>query len=140
MYLNYLAEFVKPKGLIGIAGTGLVDEFETVPDHLRQMWSEDFWCLHSADWWQRHWGRTGIVDVELSDQMKYGWKMWLEWQQTAYPDSLKELETIAADKGRHLGYVRTIGRRREDAALVDYCWPDTMRSFPYEYHQLPVER
>ena len=140
MYLNYLANFVKPKGLIGIAGAGMVDEFETVPDHLRQMWSEDFWCLHSADWWQRHWGRTGIVDVELSDLMKDTWKMWLEWQQTAYPDSSQELETIAADKGRYLGYVRTIGRRREDAALVDYCWPDTMRSFPHEYRQLPIER
>src|SRR5215470_4139136 len=36
LYLNYLAHFVKPGGPIGIAGVGLVREFENaVPDHLR---------------------------------------------------------------------------------------------------------
>ncbi|MEO1984335.1 MAG: hypothetical protein ABGZ24_27780, partial [Fuerstiella sp.] len=122
LYLNYLTNFVKPGGLIGIAGAGLVNEFEIVPDHLQAMWSEDFWCLHSADWWLRHWGRTGIIDVQTADQMKDGWKVWLEWQQTAHPDNSLEIETVAADKGDNLGYVRTVGRRRDDAAFVDYCW------------------
>ncbi|MEO2019068.1 MAG: class I SAM-dependent methyltransferase, partial [Fuerstiella sp.] len=116
LYLNYLTNFVKPGGLIGIAGAGLVNEFEIVPDHLQAMWSEDFWCLHSADWWLRHWGRTGIIDVQTADQMKDGWKVWLEWQQTAHPDNSLEIETVAADKGDNLGYVRTVGRRRDDAA------------------------
>jgi len=131
---------VNPGGLIGIAGAGLVNEFETVPDHLQEMWSEDFWCLHSADWWQRHWGRTEIVDVQTADLMPDGWQVWLEWQQTAHPDNALEIETITADEGNHLGYVRTVGRRRQDAALVDYCWPDTMRSFPVDYRILTVER
>jgi hypothetical protein len=85
-------------------------------------------------------GRTGIEDIQTSELMQDGWEMWLEWQQTAHPDNSQELETIAADKGDHLDYVRTVERRREDAALVDYCWPDTMRSFPVDYHQLAIER
>lgn len=140
LYLNYLANFVKPGGLIGIAGAGLVNEFETIPDHMQEIWSEDFWALHSADWWQRHWGRTGIVDVQTADLMQDGWKVWLEWQQTAHPDNELEIETISADKGNNLGYVRTVGRRRDDVALVDYCWPDTMRSFPPDYSKVAVER
>eukprot|EP00913_Durusdinium_trenchii_P028428 g26656.t1 len=133
LYLNYLTQFVKPTGQIGIAGAGLTHEFESVPDHLRPMWSEDFWCLHSADWWRSHWGRTGLVDVEVADSMPDGWKHWLEWQQAAHPENTSEIETVAADAGANLACIRAIARRRKGAALVDYCWPDTLRSFPGEY-------
>src|SRR5205085_9551127 len=35
LYLNYLTQFVKPEGPIGIAGAGLVEEMPVpVPDHL----------------------------------------------------------------------------------------------------------
>ncbi len=54
-------------------GSGLVQEFdEPVPEHLQHFWSQDCWCLHSAEWWRRHWGRTGIVDVEVADTMPEG--------------------------------------------------------------------
>ncbi|MCP4786071.1 MAG: hypothetical protein GY903_24305 [Fuerstiella sp.] len=67
--------------------------------------------------------------------------LWLtEWQQTAHPDNSLEIETVTADKGNNLSYVRPVGRRRDDAALVGYCWPDTMRSFPIDYSKLTVER
>src|SRR5256886_4525869 len=52
LYLNYLAQFVKPGGPIGIAGAGLVREIEgAVPEHLRSWWTQDLWALHSAVWW-----------------------------------------------------------------------------------------
>ena len=76
LYLNYLAQFVKPGGPIGIAGAGLVQEIEgAVPDHLREWWTQDFWAFHSAAWWRRHWERTGIMDVELADTMPDGWQV-----------------------------------------------------------------
>jgi hypothetical protein len=56
-------------------------------------------CLASArfprssayhpEWWQRHWARTGIVEVE------------------------------AADCGRYLGYIRAVCRRRADVLLEE---------------------
>jgi ubiquinone/menaquinone biosynthesis C-methylase UbiE len=64
LYLNYLARFVKPDGLIGIAGAGLVREIEgPLPEHLREWWTQDCWFFHSDSWWRRHWERTGIVDI-----------------------------------------------------------------------------
>jgi cyclopropane fatty-acyl-phospholipid synthase-like methyltransferase len=61
LYLNYLAGFVKPGGMIATAGAGLMREIEgSVPEHLRAWWTQDLWCLHSANWWRRHWERTGI--------------------------------------------------------------------------------
>jgi len=140
LYLNYLANFVKPGGQIGIAGAGIMRELEVVPDHLREMWTEDFWCLHSADWWRRHWARTQIVDVEVADTMEDGWKTWIAWHETAHPDNNLELDTLKADRGENLGYVRMVGRRRKEAALVDYCWPDNLRFFPPEYAQHPLLR
>jgi SAM-dependent methyltransferase len=129
LYLNYLARFVRPSGLIGIAGAGLMVEIEgDVPGHLQSWWEPSMWCLHSAGWWRRHWERTGIVDVECADQLENGWRFWLDWQRAIAPTNTLEIETLEADRGRHLGYVRVVGRRREDARL-----DEPIISIPTEY-------
>jgi SAM-dependent methyltransferase len=141
LYLNYLAHFVKPGGRIGIAGAGLVREVEgCVPEHLQQFWTQDFWAFHSAAWWRRHWERTGILAVELADTMPDGWKYWLDWQRVVAPDNTTEIKAVEADAGRYLGYVRVIGRRQSQVKLEEYCWPDTLRSFPPQYMQKPLLR
>src|SRR5947208_8189129 len=120
LYLNYLARFVKPGGQVGIAGAGLVREFEgPIPEHLRQWWTHDLWCLHSAGWWRRHWERTGIMNVEVADSMPDGWERWLEWHRSIAPDNHAEIKALEADRGEYLGYVRMVGRRRGDANLAD---------------------
>jgi SAM-dependent methyltransferase len=141
LYLNYLAHFVKTGGPIGIAGAGLVREFGgSVPHHLQRFWTQDCWGLHSAAWWRHHWGRAGIVDVEVADTMPDGWRFWLDWYNAAHPGSTMQIETLNADQGQFLGYIRMAGRRRHDAKLVDYCWPDTMRALPVKYEQCPLLR
>ena len=65
LYLNYLARFLKPGGVLGVAGAGLMQEIDvSVPDHLRAWWEPSMGCLHSAGWWRRHWERTGILDID----------------------------------------------------------------------------
>ncbi|MEZ6061014.1 MAG: methyltransferase domain-containing protein [Planctomycetaceae bacterium] len=140
LYLNYLAGFVKPEGRIGIAGAGLMQEFEALPAEFRESWTQDLWALHSAAWWRRHWERTGIVDIEVADSMPDGWKKWLDWQQTTHPENSSEINMLQADAGQRLGCVRVVGRRRADVTLEEYCSPDTMRSFPIDYKPLPVLR
>jgi cyclopropane fatty-acyl-phospholipid synthase-like methyltransferase len=141
LYLNYLAHFVKPGGPIGIAGVGLIREFEsTVPDHLREFWTQDLWSVHSAAWWRRHWERTGIVEIAVADTMPDGIQFWLEWQRAVAPDNVTEIQTLENDRGQYLGYVRVVGRRREEAKLEEYCWPDTIRSFPAQYTKKPLLR
>jgi SAM-dependent methyltransferase len=141
LYLNYLAQFVKPGGPIGIAGVGLIQEIEgPVPDHLRPMWGQDFWAIHSAAWWRRHWERTGIIDIDMADIMPDGWKRWLDWQHAVAPDNAVEIQSVTDDAGRYLGYVRVVGRRRAGVKLEEYCWPDTMRSIPAQYTRKPLLR
>lgn len=142
LYLNYLAQFVKPGGPIGIAGAGLVQEIDgVVPDQLREIWTQDFCSFHPATWWRRHWERTGIVEIEVADTMPDGWRRWLEWQQVVAPDNAAEIKVVAEDCGRTLGYIRVVGRRREGVKLEEYCWPDTLRTLvPPRYTRKPLLR
>jgi cyclopropane fatty-acyl-phospholipid synthase-like methyltransferase len=141
LYLNYLAHFVKAGGQIGIAGVGLTQEITGLaPEHLRPMWSQDFWSVHSAEWWRRHWERTGILDIEIADTLPEGWQFWLDWQRAVAPDNLTEINGLEADGGRYLGYVRVVGRRRDRVKLEEYCWPDATRSLPPEYTRKPLLR
>lgn len=136
LYLSYLARFLKPGGQLGIAGVGLVQEIEgALPAHLQDWWTPELWCMHSAPWWQRHWARTGIVDVEVADTMPNGWQRWLDWHHVMNPENKVEIETITADAGAYLGYVRAVGRRRADAML-----DDVITSVPTQYVNAPLLR
>jgi SAM-dependent methyltransferase len=135
LYLSYLARFVKPGGPIGIAGAGLTHEIDDgIPPHLREWWTADRpYFLHSADWWRRHWGRSGILDVEVADLLPDGWRFWVDWHRAIAPDNAVEIQTLEADAGRNLGYVRAVGRRRADAALPE---PIVSVSTGYAKHPL----
>jgi SAM-dependent methyltransferase len=129
LYLNYLVQFVKPGGPIGMAGAGLVSEMDgPVPAHLTTFWTQDLWALHSVGWWRRHWERTGLVDIQTADDMPDGWRLWAAWHRQVAPDNSSEIATVEADAGRHLTYVRLVSRRRAGVELASYAWPDTLRA------------
>jgi ubiquinone/menaquinone biosynthesis C-methylase UbiE len=136
LYLNYLARFLKPGGALGIAGAGLMREIDgPFPDHLREWWTQDMWCLHSAGWWRRHWERTGILDIEVADTMPDGWQRWLDWHRVICPDNLAEITALEADRGTYLGYVRLVGRRNGQTTLADHTL-----SVPTQYTKQPLLR
>jgi SAM-dependent methyltransferase len=114
LFLADLARFLRPGGQLGIAGAGLVDEIGgAVPEHLAAWWEPATWCLHSARWWERHWQRSGLVDVRIADTMTEGWRAWLDWQRAVAPDNAVEIAALEADRGRTLGYVRVVARRND---------------------------
>jgi SAM-dependent methyltransferase len=141
LYLNYLTHFVQPGGQIGVAGAGLVREFDgPVPEHLQSFWTQDCWGLHPATWWREHWARTGLVEVELADTMPDGAALWLDWYRAAHPDARDYMETLHVDGGEYLGYIRMVARRRDGVCLEEYCWPDGLRSLPFQYDRKPFLR
>ena len=141
LYLNYLSQFVKPGGLIGIAGAGVMQEVTAqVPQHLQEYWTQDFWCLHSINWWRHHWERTGLVDIEVADTLADAWRLWAFWHRIAWPDNTTEIAAVEADAGRNLTWVRMVGRRRAGVKLEDYAWPDSLRSLPQQYEKKTMLR
>lgn len=80
-------------------------------------------------------GRTGIVDVEVADMLPDGWLHWLEWLRAVAPDNAMEIRTLEADAGRHLGYVRAVGRRHAGIQL-----PEPIVSVPPHYEKKPLLR
>jgi hypothetical protein len=75
------------------------------------------------------------MDIDLADTMPDGWQLWLDWHTTAFPDNEPEIKALAADRGRYLGYVRLIGRRRGDVKLTDH-----IVSLPAQYTKKPLLR
>jgi hypothetical protein len=97
-------------------------------------------AFHSVAWWRRLWERTGIVSIDVAGTMPDGWRDWVDWQVTAHPDNVSEIEAVKGDRGQTLTHFRLVGRRISGVQLEDYCWPDTMKSFPQEYDFKPLLR
>lgn len=137
LYLNYLTRFLKSDGQIGIALAGLTRELEgACPPALVDWWAaERPYSLHSASWWRQHWQRTGLVEVELADEMPDGWQAWLEWLRAIAPQNQTEISAVEADQGQTLTYVRAVARKRPDAQLFD-----PLLSIPPEYRRQPLLR
>jgi SAM-dependent methyltransferase len=112
LFLNYLAHFVKPGGIIAMAGIGYTREIDEVPEVLKPWWEPGLHSLHSAAWWRRHWEKPGIVDIELADNMPDAWQCWLAWQKFIAPENLPEIHALEADRGDYLTHIRCIARRR----------------------------
>jgi hypothetical protein len=113
MFLGSLLRLLKPRGQLGIAGAGLVQEMETVPEHLRDWWAPEMCIMHSPGWWQRHWERSGLADVEVADLLPDGWQLWRDWHKLIAPDNHAEIQALENDRGRYLGYGRVVARRRD---------------------------
>lgn len=137
LYMNYLARFVKPRGQIGVAMSGFMHEMDDPPpDHLAEwLGGEALHCLHSAEWWSRHWRRGRAVEVEVADALSDGWRYWRDWLKLIAPENAREIGAIEADGGRSLGYVRAVGRRLAEALTFDPAI-----ALPAEYKQQPLLR
>jgi hypothetical protein len=86
------------------------------PAHLSDEW---YW-MHSVDWWRRHWERYPETEVELAEALPGGWDSWVRWLEflqvsgraTRPQDTVDELGQVRADGGRYVGFVRMVGRRK----------------------------
>jgi SAM-dependent methyltransferase len=119
LYLGYVLKFLKPGGVLGIVVPGVKDELAEVPDHVRPYWEWEFCSFHSAEWWRRHWDKTGLVKLEQSEWLDDGWRFWRDWMLTCAevrkgqkePGWRREAEMLEIDNGCTFGFVRTIARK-----------------------------
>ncbi|MFI9824483.1 SAM-dependent methyltransferase [Streptomyces sp. NPDC052013] len=122
LYLPTLTKLLKPGGRIGVVVPTVREEIEGTepPEWLTPFWEPAFWCFHSAQWWRRHWTRSGAVEVEVAEWQEEGWRDWLLWSEVCAEESSSEFmarmarqsaEMLRVDRGRVLGFARVVGRR-----------------------------
>lgn len=116
LYLMDFIKYLKPGCQIGIVVPGLTSEFgDEVPDRLKPFWDNEWYTFHSPDWWSRLWRRSGVVDVEVADNLPNGWDLWMKWETTAKASGLwkrnGDVQILTADGGQFLGFTRVIARR-----------------------------
>ncbi|MGD1118037.1 MAG: methyltransferase domain-containing protein [Dehalococcoidales bacterium] len=125
LYLLYFHKFLKPGGQIGIVVPGLTQAIAgPVPEHLaknrgsgKSSWSDDWWCFHTAEWWQRHWDKMSFMKDVEADLLPDGWRHWLQFERAALltgkVSRTTDTEVIEADAGRYMALIRVLGRRKE---------------------------
>jgi cyclopropane fatty-acyl-phospholipid synthase-like methyltransferase len=122
-YLSYLAQFVKPGGVIGSMVPGNAIDPDDQPDAQVEhtAFGADFSTFRSADWWARHFRRTGGIDVTRAEMLPGGHELWVQHERaraafTGVPveqsrdgDFLEEFPTM--------GFVRITARRTDDETI-----------------------
>ena len=120
LYLGYIVKYLRPGGRLGIVVPAVNNELDGfVPEHLTADWDWDFASFHSADWWRRHWSKTGKVEVEYAAPLPDGWRHWLRWEQygaVAADERWRDqcarwARNLETDAGRHLGFATVVAAK-----------------------------
>ena len=132
LYLNYISDFIKPGGMIGIVVPGLMQPLpDEIPAHLAapqsngtSFWEEDCASFKTADWWQDHWRWSSATSDVRADIMPDGWRHWRDFEsalelsgKNIFPSCAEALEQ---DQGDYIGFIRLTARRTAQETLNLY--------------------
>jgi SAM-dependent methyltransferase len=110
-----LAPLLLPGTQVGLINPGVLKEYKgEIPAHVKPYWLEHVVAYHSPDWWRRHFERTGLFDVLVSDGLddRDGITVWQRWAGVVTGDDT----LIINDRGQNISFLRTIVRRNEAPA------------------------
>lgn len=121
LYVGYVSKFIRPGGHLCIVAPGLVQELpEGPPELLRSYWEWEFCSFHSSCWWRRHWAKTGLVEIEIADNLADGWQLWAEWNECCAEVGIglgggsvaaREAEMLRVDDGQTFTFTRVVAKR-----------------------------
>lgn len=119
LYLRHrLTRLVKPGGKFGIVNPGFRNKPKgelpaSLPDYLKPYWDAcALSAWHSAEWWRRHWLKTGQVGVLLADNFPGNecYQTYLDWERIiGYPEKLAQ-----DDAGRSITFTRLVAAKKQD--------------------------
>ncbi|MFH1684324.1 MAG: methyltransferase domain-containing protein [Candidatus Margulisiibacteriota bacterium] len=133
LYLPYISQFLKPKGLIGIVDwcyTRELSSLADVPEYLRPCYQDvGFHCLHSIDWWKHLWEKTGLVKVLHAEILPHSDFILKEFIRN-FKDLESEQKIINAllnDRERLISCFRLVGQRTEKQSYLEYSDADNQK-------------
>ncbi|WP_276499053.1 SAM-dependent methyltransferase [Pontibacter litorisediminis] len=125
-YLPYIARFLKPGGHIAIVDvcfTKEIESLEQVPEFLREDYQHYWYFIHTLDWWRRLWEKTGLVHIEVAQELQEA-----ELVRKHYIQDFEEADeedpfakALQLDEQGFISFFKLIGRRtKKTAYLQDY--------------------
>lgn len=125
-YLAYISRFLKEDGILGIVDVSFsreIESFGDIPEFLKGDYSSYWYFVHSSEWWQQFWEKTGLIEVERAEILPQN--EFLKSEYVKYYESADEKEPFAealkADKENFINMFRLVGKRtRKEAFLQDY--------------------
>jgi SAM-dependent methyltransferase len=124
-YLSYLAQFVKPGGVIGVMVPGNDIDPDDQPDAQVENapFGADYSTFRSAGWWARHFRRTGGVEVTHAEMLPGGRELWLRharagaaWAGVPVEQTM-DAPLLFSDPGATMGFVRLTARRTDEDTI-----------------------
>lgn len=109
-YLHrHLLPLLRPGGRAGVVVPGLIrDLADRVPERLRAHWEPGFHSWHTADWWARHWARTGQVEVLVSEALADGHRIFRDFQRAIEAED----PLIEADEEGLITFLRIVVEKK----------------------------
>ncbi len=112
---NYLLKSLKINGQIGIISPASPERIPSLaPPYLGEEW---YW-INTVDWWRDLWLRIPNIQLEIAELLPNGWELWVQWHEFLKacgsrnrPEEIRELQQLLDDGGRHIGFVRMVGKR-----------------------------
>lgn len=136
LYLDYLTRFVRPGGQLGVVVPGIMKPFEDgVPEHLTRkqanghvFWEDSCICFLTPERWREIWGACGQIELKIADVQPDGCKLWHDFEvvleEAGKNDPFPSVaETLAADAGEYLGFVRLVADRKDVGAAFNLYDP-----------------
>lgn len=138
LYLPYISQFLKPKGLIGIVDwcyTRELSSLSEVPEYLKSFYQDfDFYALHSIDWWKNLWEKTGLVKILHAELLPYSdfilqeeiknWDVTMQvltkdFKKLDLESEQKILNVLLNDKEKLISCFRLVGQRTEKQPYLE---------------------
>lgn len=115
-YIEYITKFLKLDGCLGIVSPASREQLP-VPNSYPN-W---LFFMNSVGWWRHHWERYAGIEVQTADELPLGWRHWLAWEKMLRqsglelnphndPSDTTFISLLQADQGKHIGFVRLVGR------------------------------
>ncbi|WP_439880261.1 SAM-dependent methyltransferase [Pontibacter sp. MBLB2868] len=125
-YLPYIARFIKPEGYLAIVDVCFTKEIETleqVPDFIKKDYQNYWYFIHTINWWQKLWEKTGLVKIEQAKELEEAAmirKQYIEdYKKNNEEDAFAR--AIQHDDQHFISFFKLIARRtKKTAYLQDY--------------------
>ncbi|HKL12540.1 MAG TPA: class I SAM-dependent methyltransferase [Halanaerobiales bacterium] len=117
LYFLYINKYLKENGQFGIVVPGVKEDFQgDVPNELKEVWDNEFFSFHSSQWWRNHFEKTGLVDIEIADDLENSWSIWMKWEKALKESGLSkrngDIEFLRADNGEFISFPRIVARKK----------------------------